>query len=314
MVRTDCKTGGFEYRTSYNRNSAVIHLTLNRSYSFPAQSFPASPFPPSPFTAPVTLSHNMLTRISLIPALLRTGNALIGCRAYHGKINLQRPRAVHYEKALFLAVTRPVYPRVTAVDICRKKRQQAQVIKINPQPTHPYKLILKRELFEWFDRSEMILLCHTNSMTQLEYFNFRVECHRKNVATKIYGREIIRLALAGTRFEAMLPVLNATPHNCMLFGNEWNVDDVLKITKRMPKVMVLCGSLGGRFLSRTELEHVAALPDKATVQAQFAATLNSVGSQLVSNLQAHQSNLCQLLDARADALKSPTSPADAEPK
>lgn len=159
----------------------------------------------------------------------------------------------------------------------------------------------------------MILLCHQNSMSQLEYFNFRVECHRKNVTTKIYNRKIIRMALTGTRFEAMLPVLSSTGHNCMLFSNEWPVADVLKITKRMPKMVVLCGALDGRLCSRSQLEHVAALPDKTTLQAQFVATLNSVGSHLVGNLQAHQSNLCQLLDARADALKPPTTPpTDAE--
>lgn len=57
-------------------------------------------------------------------------------------------------------------------------------------------------------------------------------------------------------------------------------------------------------MSRTELENFAKLPDITTARAQFVATLNSVGSQLTNHLQAHQSNLCYLLDAHADILKS----------
>lgn len=284
----------------------------------PLLVFPASPFLASPpLTSTFTISNFtpqncQCSRTCSFAALLRTGNALASCRSYHGKINIQRPRTPHYEKQLFQAVTRPQFPRLTAVDLCQQRRQKKQLTRREPREPHPFKLLLTNELFKWFDEANMILLCHMGSMSQLEYFNFRVECHRKNVTTKIYSRQIIRMALQGTRFEAMLPVLMRTGHNCMLFSNEWAVADVLKITKRMPKMVVLCGALDGRMCERNQLEHVGRLPDKTTLQAQFVATLNSVGGQLVGNLQAHQSNLCQLLDARADALKPATPPTDAD--
>lgn len=216
-----------------------------------------------------------------------------------------------------LAVTKPVYPKTTAVDLCRKQREEQQIAKLNPEQPHPYKQVLARYTFNKFDNAEMILLCHTNSLTQLEFFNFKVELHRKYIKSSnpfTYNREILRMALTNTRFEPMLPVLCDSVHSCLVFSKQWNVADVLKITKRTPKILVLCGVLGDRFLQRSELEHVATLPDKETILAQFAATLDSVGNQLVNNLQSHQSNLCQLLDARADALKTPTSPVIEETK
>lgn len=247
-----------------------------------------------------------------VTALLRPEHILVGGRRFASKpktlVKWKRPS--HYEKALFEAVTKPEYPKLTAVDICQQKKQKTTVEKLNPASPHPFAQILANELYKWFDESIMILLCHKNSMNSLEYFNFRVACHKTDITTKIYSRDTIKLALRGTRFESMLPVLMATPHNCMLFGNECNVAEVLKITKRTPKIVLLCGSIDDRFLSRNELEHFAALPDKTTAQAQFVATLNSIGGQLVSNLQAHQSNLCYMLDARADALKTPTTNAD----
>lgn len=256
-----------------------------------------------------------LTPIDFITDLLRTANVVINSQCGYGsKINIQRPRAPHYLRALMYAATEPVYPRVTAVDKCQEKQKQKNAKKKqqeyaekNPELLHPYHRLLKNQMYKHFDEAKMVLICHKNSMSGDEFFKFSVACFYKNIQVKTYGSQIVRSALQDTRFEAMLPVLTSSPHACLLFSNEWNVRDALQITKKMSKVVILCGSLGDRFLARTELEQFSMLPDITTAQAQFVATLNSIGSQLVNNLQAHQTNLTQLLDARADSLKEPTS-------
>lgn len=248
-------------------------------------------------------------------AFLLPENLLVAGRRFRSgrpKTLVKWQRPAHYEKALFQAVTKPVYPYISAVDRCQREQREKQLETLNPARPHEFAQIQANELYRWFDESNTILLCHMNSMKAMEYFNFRVACHKKDITTKIYSRSVIKLALENTGFESMLPVLVATEHSCMLFSNERNVGEVLKITKRIPKVVLLCGAIDNRFMSRNELEHYASLPDKTTVQAQFVATLNSIGGQLVSNLQAHQSNLCYMLDARADALKTPTTNTDAD--
>lgn len=145
-------------------------------------------------------------------------------------------------------------------------------------------------------------------MSAYDYFKFKVDCHKRNVKCKVFGRKVIRKAIGDTRFKAMLPILTQTPHSCMLFGDEWNVDEMLKVFRKTPKVLLLAGSLGDRFMSRAELEAFANLPDLTTARAQFVATLNSVGGQLTNHLQSHQSNFCYMLDAHADALKTAATP------
>lgn len=233
---------------------------------------------------------------------------------YGSKINIQRPRPPHYLRALMIATTKPVYPKVTAVDRCQqtqeqKKQQQLQALAAEKDPSllHPHHRVLKNEAYKLFDESNMVLICQKNSMSSDEFFKFRVACFYKNIKVETFGRVIVQSAIQHTRFEAMLPVITSSRNSCLLFSKEWNVDDALKITKKMPKIVLLCGSLGDRFLSRNELEQYSKLPDITTIQAQIVATLNSAGSQLVNNLQAHQTNLCQLLDARADTLKEPTT-------
>lgn len=236
------------------------------------------------------------------------------CKRLKSKINIQKPRAPHYERALWLAVTQPRYPRVTAVDLCQRKMERKQLEKEASvtKELHPYEAILTRELAAHFDKAQMILICQKNSIDSYEFFKFRVECHKRKVKTCIHNRKIMKSALQGTRFEAMLPILLQTPYSCILFGEEWNVDSMLNVFKKSPKVLLLAGSLGDRFMSRAELEQFALLPDLTTVRAQFVATLNSVGSQLTNNLQAHQSNLCQLLDSHADILKTNANPVKEE--
>lgn len=232
------------------------------------------------------------------------------CKRFRGKINVQNPRKPHYERALWDAVTKPRYPQVTAVDRCQRKMEMKQLKRESDikKELHPYEAILTRELFEFFDKAQMILICQKNSIDAYEFFKFRVECHRQKVKTCIYNRKIVSNAIKDTRFQAMLPLIMETPYNCILFGEEWNVGSLLKIFKKTPKILLLAGSLGDRYMSRAELEHFATLPDLTTVRAQFVATLNSVGCQLTNNLQSHQSNLCQLLDSHGDILKTNANP------
>lgn len=225
------------------------------------------------------------------------------CKRFRGKLNLQRPRKPHFDRALFNAIAEPIYQRYDAIDRCQHSQQEKKMLQLNPPPVHPFSQILTRELFQCFEEANMILLCQKNSMIQYEYFNFRVACHKKNIKTKIYGRNIIELALRNTRFEAMLEILLATSYNCMLFGNEWNVKDALNIMKKTPKMILLAGSLGDRFLSRSQLEEVAKT-DITTERARIVATLNSIGSQLTNHLASHQSTFCYMLDAHAETLKN----------
>lgn len=262
-------------------------------------------------------SRNLTTQnafISSISAFLQTETVLIQCKRFRGKINIQRPRPPFYTRKLYNAVTEPVYPFKTAVDLCQEKRtaQKAQKQLTLEEGLHPYQKILAKELGDEFGSAKMVLLCQKNSMDAFEFFNFRVAMHKKNIKTKASGRKLIHAAIKDTKYSSMLPLLMQTPHNCILFSDEWNVDDALKILKKSTKVILLAGSLGDHYMSKTQLENYANLPDLTTLRAQFVATLNAAGGQLYNNLQTHQSNFVYMLDAHADALKSQTKSNDAD--
>lgn len=249
----------------------------------------------------------------IFSAFLQTENVLIQCKRFRGgKINIQRPRPPFYTRKLFNAVTEPIYAYKTAVDLCREKltaekvREQITV----EEGLHPYEKILAKELADVFGSAKMVLLCQKNSMDAFDFFNFRVALHKKNIKTKVMGRKLIEAAIKDTKYSVMLPLLMQTQHNCMLFSDEWNVGEVLKVLKKTPKIILLAGSLGDQYMSKTQLENYANLPDLTTLRAQFVATLNAAGGQLYNHLQAHQSNFVYMLDAHANALKNQNKTTD----
>lgn len=238
--------------------------------------------------------------------MLQSESFMMQCKRFGSKINTRKPRPPHYTRKLFNAVTEPVYARKTAIDLCHEKQALIELEKEYGEKNqlHPYEIILANELREFFESAQMILICQKNSMDSYEFFNFKVAMHRQNVKVKVFGRKIIKGAIVDTKFRPMLKLLTDTPHNCMLFSDKWNINDVLKVLKKIPKVILLAGTLGNRFMSRNELENYAKLPDLPMAQAQFVATMNSVGGQLTNHLQAHQSNFAYMLDAHVEALKN----------
>lgn len=244
--------------------------------------------------------------------MLNTENVLVQSKRFRGKINIQRPKPPHYERKLFNAVTEPIYEWVPLVADCRKKQIERINTKATVEEPHPYERILAREFREAIDASEMQLVCQKNSIIVYDNFKFQVALRNVGVTLKAYNKKIQRFALKDTKYANLLK-LTEVP-SCYLLGPPSAIPAVLKILRKTPQMILLGGIIGDRMLSKNELVNYSQLPDIQVVRAQFAATLHSAaGGQLVNNLQAHQSNLCYLLDAHAKALGGPSDePSDTQ--
>lgn len=246
-----------------------------------------------------------------IAAFLCAENLMIQTKRYRGKVNIQRPRKPHFDRAVFNAVTEPIYPPAPITDKCRQKQIQIfSTEKLEKEP-HPYMKILARECRECFETNRMMLLCHKNSVNQYDLFKFRVALHKHGIKLKMYGRGIIKAALKDSKYANLVPLI--TSMSQMIFSSEPKVPEVLKALRKTPQLILMTGIIDDRILSRNELTEYATLPDIQVLRAQFAATLSSAaGGQIYNNLQSHQSNLCYLLDAHAKALETPNSANDAD--
>lgn len=188
----------------------------------------------------------------------------------------------------------PVLAQPTVTQKCFNWQQQEAVI--HKRIENPYEKIIAKEVSNWFSHSKMVAFFHVNSISAEEMFKARVAFHKQNMHLKVYGKSIIREAIAGTRYEAVLPLFESK--NCVIFSPEQKLPQLLKICKKIPQLMLLAGIVEQRLMSKTELTNFAAMPSLEMARAQLVAVLQQAGgNNVVSSLQAHQTNLCGSLDA-----------------
>uniref|UniRef100_A0A182SR20 Large ribosomal subunit protein uL10m n=1 Tax=Anopheles maculatus TaxID=74869 RepID=A0A182SR20_9DIPT len=230
----------------------------------------------------------------VINGLLQSRNPLLTFRRFRGKINIQRPRAPHYERARVLEIIKPYYKKPDFNAPCIEAERTLQSKKVD----NPYETIIAREARNWFEHSKLVALLHVNSIKQEDMFKAQVALHRHNVSVKVYGKSIMRKAVADTRFEAILPLFEAK--TAIVFSPEAaKIKQVLNVLKKTPQLVLMGGIVEGKLLNKNEFMAYATMPDLTTVRAQFAAVLDSAGGKIVGDLQCHQSQLVNMLDAYA---------------
>uniref|UniRef100_W8AXM1 Large ribosomal subunit protein uL10m n=1 Tax=Ceratitis capitata TaxID=7213 RepID=W8AXM1_CERCA len=238
---------------------------------------------------------------------------LLSCRApitqsqrFRGKINIQRPRAPHYERAKVLAVAQSI-PAV--VEEPKKKTTCFQSRRRETNMENPYLTIIAREVRNWLLHSRMIGFYHMNSIKQDDLFPVRVQLHKQNMHLKSYGKEVVKKAVEGTQFEAILPLFES--NNCIVFSTEQRVSQLLRITRRVPQMILMAGIVDERLLSRNEFMAYAQLPGLQAAQGELVQTLNMAASNLVQQLETHQKNFVNVLDvhAKGETNDGTTAPA-----
>jgi len=102
---------------------------------------------------------------------------------------------------------------------------------------NPYQRIIAREVRNWFDNSKMIAICHQNSMTAEEEFEFKVPLKKANMYYKRYSKKIMTLALEDSPYMATMPLY--TSHFCLVFGSDASVVAFEKIVKKFPQIILM---------------------------------------------------------------------------
>lgn len=225
-------------------------------------------------------------------ALLQSRLPLVCFKRFRGKINIQRPRPPHYERARVLDVVKPIYkkPDFNAPCVEAGRTKAAQEVE------NPYERIIAREVRNWLDHSKMVAFIHLNSIKQEDFFKVQVALHRHQMSVKIYGKSIIRQAVEGTQFEAIQPLFDVK--TALIFcPDESKIRQLLAVLKKTPQFVLMAGIIQGQFLSKKEFMGFASLPDLTTARAQLAAVLESAGAKIVSDLECHQNQLVNVLES-----------------
>ncbi|XP_044251189.1 large ribosomal subunit protein uL10m-like [Drosophila takahashii] len=139
----------------------------------------------------------MATLIQKSLPLAKTSTPALQFLRFRGKINIQRPKEPHYERARVIAVTHPKYPEPPKAKSCFRTR--AERTQQQQQLENPYNEIIAREVRNWLDHSRLVAIFHLNSITADEIFRVRVQLHKQNLHLKSYGSKIIGQLTRRTR-------------------------------------------------------------------------------------------------------------------
>lgn len=157
-------------------------------------------------------------------------------KRFRGKINIQKPRAPHYERARVIELVKPIYfsekRGKPLVELCRKGNSTQKEKIINPMQQ-----IIAREALNWFKNSRIIAFFHLNPFTMEEKFNLAVTLKKNNMHFKLYGRATMAMAVENTPYEAVLKLFGS--QTLVIFGQDANVGKLLKIVKKRPEIVLM---------------------------------------------------------------------------
>uniref|UniRef100_A0A0K8TRT9 Large ribosomal subunit protein uL10m n=1 Tax=Tabanus bromius TaxID=304241 RepID=A0A0K8TRT9_TABBR len=231
-------------------------------------------------------------------ALLQTRLPMIELKRFRAKINIQRPRQPHYERARVIAVTTPIYKEKPKDRHCFDDSH----LTFKKKMENPYNDIIAKEALNWFNHSQMIAFFHLNSITADDHFKARVAFHKHNMHLKSYGKKITTKAVKGTKYEAILPLFES--NHCIVFSPQQNVAQLLRIVKKIPQMILIGGIVEDTLMSKNEFTKFATMPSLQQAQAELVSTLNQACAIVSNDLEAHQKQLVNMLDAYAKSGES----------
>ncbi|XP_044266393.1 39S ribosomal protein L10, mitochondrial [Tribolium madens] len=233
-------------------------------------------------------------------ALFERLSPLVQAKRFRGKINIQRPKPVHPERAILMELTKPFFisskKGKKPIDLCTKLQD-----KFVRDEHNPFQQIIAGELRMWFNTSRLVAFYHLNPMKADQRFKAYAMFKKDNMHLKQYGKKTLEIALKDSKFEPVLDFY--VSQNMIVFSPEPEVRKLLKITKKFPQLVLLAAIFEGKFVSKDELMELEKIPNLQTAQAVLVQTLNSAATTIHQQLNQHQNTLVSQLQQRIKQLE-----------
>ncbi|KAG8041463.1 hypothetical protein G9C98_002756 [Cotesia typhae] len=219
-------------------------------------------------------------------------------KRFRGKINITKPKKLHYARAVMDQFVTPFYeatrPPTPIWELCENANKKNKAL----EAPHPYDQIIARECLNWYNNSRMIAFFHMNPTKARDELDMRIQIRKSNMYLKYYGKSIYKLALKNSRFEAVIPLFSAPGR--IIFSAEPNVPALMKILKQNPHMILMAGILDGVLLSIKDFMKYGTM-NLDQERAKLVQTIQTAaGANLCRQLNHHPSTLVSRLEAIAN--------------
>ena len=150
-----------------------------------------------------------------------------------------------------------------------------------------------------FAETSMVVVTRNNGMTVAEVSNLRRQMRASGSSYKVAKNRLAALALDGTRFEGIKPMLKGPT------ALAWSKDPVavakaaLDYAKTNEKFVVIGGALGTQTLDADGIKALADLPSLDTLRARIVGMIQTPATRIAGVLQAPAGQLARVFGAYA---------------
>jgi large subunit ribosomal protein L10 len=150
-----------------------------------------------------------------------------------------------------------------------------------------------------FAETSMVVVTRPNGLTVAEATDLRRRMGAAGAHYKVAKNRLAVLALAGTRFEGIAPLLTGPT------ALAWSRDPVavakaaIEFAKTNEKFTVLGGSLGTQMLDASGVKALSELPSLDELRARLVGMIQTPGTRIAAILQAPGGQIARVLAAYA---------------
>jgi len=150
-----------------------------------------------------------------------------------------------------------------------------------------------------FAETSIVVVTRNNGLTVAEVTDLRRKMRAAGASYKVAKNRLAPLALEGTRFDGIKPLLKGTT------ALAWSKDPVavaktaVEFAKGNEKFVVLGGAIGGQTLDAAGVKALSELPSLETLRAGLLGMLQTPATRVASVLAAPAGGLARVLAAHA---------------
>jgi large subunit ribosomal protein L10 len=150
-----------------------------------------------------------------------------------------------------------------------------------------------------FAETSMVVVTRNQGLTVAEVTDLRRRMRAAGVTFKVAKNRLANLALDGTRFDGIKPLLTGPT------ALAWSTDPVaaaktaVEFAKTNEKFVIIGGALGAQTLSADGIKALAELPSLETLRAGLLGMLQTPGTRIAGVLAAPAGQLARVFGAYA---------------
>ncbi len=166
-------------------------------------------------------------------------------------------------------------------------------------------------LADVFAKASIVLVTQNKGLTVDEVTGLRTKMRASGATFKVAKNRLAKLALDGTQFEGISPMLKGTT------ALAWSADPVAvakvatEFAKNNEKLVIIGGALGTQTLDADGVKALAELPPLDTLRAKLLGLIAAPATRIAGVLQAPAGQVARVLGAYAKAAEGGEPSADA---